>query len=576
MDAVLCTYCESLEVLDRSRRGAKQRCPLCKSEIFKCEAGASYRIPPSGVPVAHHRAGLWITAALGLVALVGIAIVMLPKNHPTAAMPALRQPVKAISEVQSPVAAPTIANADEKAVVKGGVGVLIGVANKPAPQLVRLLAKGIDGNARAWQPPAEIVHIPPPQPTVTLPRLDVNETPSAVASLAKVPELKVAEFSVISKSEMKGLAKTILDTNGAERDSAIKRLKDNRRDLAGLPFVMGDACRLDKTAGKNLAADSLAAHNVVDVLDGESYPYRTKPSANDFAKVMENAVEAEPALSANGTKLRTAASWASRLPAFDQILAPEAPGFRVALIDLVKDDSAPSVAKFLVRRAVFETSKNVREAAVKGLAKHSKEAYTDELLAAFRYPWSPAAVHAAQAVVALERIDLIGRLDDLRNEPAPDSPVKAPKGDAFQTRELVRVNHHKNCFLCHAPATKEDVAAVIRARRGPIDFPIGLVPDPSSTIRSFNGRMYYRGRQDDVFVRADVTYLRQDFSVMMRVANPGPWPDMQRFDFLVRTNTLTANEAAALPRRTIDSTDAGEAISAAIARLAEKRAETRR
>lgn len=42
-----------------------------------------------------------------------------------------------------------------------------------------------------------------------------------------------------------------------------------------------------------------------------------------------------------------------------------------------------------------------------------------------------------------------------------------------------------------------------------------------------------------------MTYLRQDFSMMMMVADAAPWPEMQRFDFLVRTRTLTAAEGLA-------------------------------
>jgi len=45
-------------------------------------------------------------------------------------------------------------------------------------------------------------------------------------------------------------------------------------------------------------------------------------------------------------------------------------------------------------------------------------------------------------------------------------------------------------------------------------------------------------------VRVDITYLRQDFSLMMPVANANPWPNLQRFDFLVRTRELTPNQAA--------------------------------
>jgi hypothetical protein len=42
-----------------------------------------------------------------------------------------------------------------------------------------------------------------------------------------------------------------------------------------------------------------------------------------------------------------------------------------------------------------------------------------------------------------------------------------------------------------------------------------------------------------------MTYLRQDFSMMMSVSDPHPWPEKQRFDFFVRTRVLTAQEAQA-------------------------------
>ncbi len=45
-------------------------------------------------------------------------------------------------------------------------------------------------------------------------------------------------------------------------------------------------------------------------------------------------------------------------------------------------------------------------------------------------------------------------------------------------------------------------------------------------------------------MRADITYLRQDFSLMERVTKPDKWPQWQRFDYLVRTRELTADEIA--------------------------------
>jgi hypothetical protein len=44
------------------------------------------------------------------------------------------------------------------------------------------------------------------------------------------------------------------------------------------------------------------------------------------------------------------------------------------------------------------------------------------------------------------------------------------------------------------------------------------------------------------FVRADVTFLRQDFSVPQPVANAGPWPAMQRYDYLVRERPVSKEE----------------------------------
>jgi hypothetical protein len=40
-----------------------------------------------------------------------------------------------------------------------------------------------------------------------------------------------------------------------------------------------------------------------------------------------------------------------------------------------------------------------------------------------------------------------------------------------------------------------------------------------------------------------VTYLRQDFSAYLPVADAHPWPEMQRYDFLVRERKLTDQEA---------------------------------
>jgi hypothetical protein len=126
------------------------------------------------------------------------------------------------------------------------------------------------------------------------------------------------------------------------------------------------------------------------------------------------------------------------------------------------------------------------------------------------------------------------------DRPDPCAPFEETIGNRKQTvvRELVRINHNRNCLLCHAPLDSARVARGVAS---------GLVPTPGQSLPPPWSRQYYGGgSRADVFVRADVTYLRQDFSLMQpaRDYKEYRWPEMQRFDFLVRTRPATAQEIA--------------------------------
>jgi len=104
------------------------------------------------------------------------------------------------------------------------------------------------------------------------------------------------------------------------------------------------------------------------------------------------------------------------------------------------------------------------------------------------------------------------------------------------------VNHHHNCLLCHAPATatrektsQEDIAK--------LEGLTAQVPVPSESMVA-----YYRPSSPDILVRFDVTYLRQDFSLKLKVADADPWPELQRYDFLVRTREVTDQEARTIQK----------------------------
>jgi hypothetical protein len=153
-----------------------------------------------------------------------------------------------------------------------------------------------------------------------------------------------------------------------------------------------------------------------------------------------------------------------------------------------------------------------------------------------RYPSPEVAQRAGDALAKLERTDLVPRLIDLLDEPDPRAPIiqKINEKPVPVVRELVRVNHHRNCLLCHAPGTTGDVAP--ETVTAPVPSPSEPLPSPAEG---------YQNASPDVLVRVDVTYLRQDFSLYQPVADAHPWPEMQRFDFLVRTRELTDEEADA-------------------------------
>jgi hypothetical protein len=191
---------------------------------------------------------------------------------------------------------------------------------------------------------------------------------------------------------------------------------------------------------------------------------------------------------------------------------------------------------------VFSAEKEVREAALAALAKKPSNDGNDVLLAGVRYPWPAVAANASEAIAKLNRKELIPQLVDVLDEPDARAPVEKPinKRTAKVVREVVRINHHHNCLLCHAPAN--DDAKPNRLGRSS-EFETGAVPSPGLELSPPS--LGYVGPSPDLLVRVDVTYLRQDFSLRQKVEKAAPWPEMQRFDFLVREREVTAKEAEA-------------------------------
>ena len=151
------------------------------------------------------------------------------------------------------------------------------------------------------------------------------------------------------------------------------------------------------------------------------------------------------------------------------------------------------------------------------------------------------AENAAEAVVQLRRTDLGPELVKMLNEPDPRAPVlREIKGKKVPVvRELVRINHLRNCLLCHPPANTPDVFRKMKELEEPRtlagvkffkvaiedradDVIIGFVPSYPIELPALRGNYFQAFQSPDIMVRADVTYLRQDFSLLQKVADADP------------------------------------------------------
>jgi hypothetical protein len=202
------------------------------------------------------------------------------------------------------------------------------------------------------------------------------------------------------------------------------------------------------------------------------------------------------------------------------------------LVEILASDTSKKATLALARRALYDLNSGVRQAALLALKDRPSKEFCDVFIEGLRYPWAPVATHAGEALVTLQVRQAIPQLARLAREREPGIVFQKIVNDkpVFLVRELVRINHLRNCLMCHAPANHF---------RDPV---AGLVPDPEKPLPTRLSPAYYSGRRSDPFVRADVTYLRQDFSVLQAVEKQGKWPKMQRYDYVVRVRPPTQDE----------------------------------
>jgi hypothetical protein len=211
---------------------------------------------------------------------------------------------------------------------------------------------------------------------------------------------------------------------------------------------------------------------------------------------------------------------------------------RAGLVKYLTGVPHVEATRALARLAIYSPEAEVRDPAITALKVRREKDYTDVLVKGLRYPLPAVAKRAADTIARTGRTDLIPELVAVLDEADPRLPAAKEVGGkpVAVVREMVRVNHHRNCVLCHAPGNPETVSGHA------ITAEVGVPGQPLPSL--FEG--YNRPQSSpDLMVRIDVTYLRQDFSAMLAVEDAAPWPEAQRFDFFVRERKLTDEEAAA-------------------------------
>jgi hypothetical protein len=354
--------------------------------------------------------------------------------------------------------------------------------------------------------------------------------------LLQVPELKLNRVPGASKNLVGASAQAI--PSGVD---VVPILIARRPDLTGLLPRVGNEARISREEALTLKvlAQHLRLHMESSMPGLKDGVIDVRPDPKILReRLLDNALR--------DTWLQPAS-----IPALRQLLVHEHQNVRLILVESLALLKGPKASLALAERAVFDLHPDVRLAALIALSNRPAGEYEPALINALRYPWPAVADHAAEALVALDRKEAVPKLIPLLDARAPDEPypIDIQKKRRTVVPELVRLNHLRNCLLCHFPSFSplDPVRGPVpnSAQRLPVSALGGSIPGKSGGGWGGRGGAGGKTKYETVWtwVRADITYLKQDFSVQQPVPDHGRhWPAEQRFDFLVRLKPLGKEE----------------------------------
>ncbi len=332
-------------------------------------------------------------------------------------------------------------------------------------------------------------------------------------------------------------------------------LMRQRPDLGYLPMRWGGACRMTPHQAATLGVLSFKLRAYFNL----AAPRNQHDQRPDLATI-KTALWYE--------KRDKKPEWlrAAAIPTIMQLLMHEDEPGRRMLVDLLDEIPEKSATIALAQRAVFDLSPSVREAAIRALHKRPADDYRLVLVRALRYPWAPAADHAAEALAALRDDAAIPLLITLLSRPDPTAPIPIGDSGRFGVREVARIHHVTNCLLCHPPATSTNDSVVGIQPGGSGILPSTPVTGQTAALAlqgggggGIGGHNYGGGSggsgsvrvsqvsrnsvsfiPTQLLIRGDVTYLRQDFSVLQYADVIGA--PRERYDYCVRLRPLRVKE----------------------------------
>ncbi len=392
---------------------------------------------------------------------------------------------------------------------------------------------------RAPEPARETPIPPKPQPLtadqIVERRLQKSENELRRELLA-VPEVRpMSDFEVREIREAEKAARPQVQNraNRGNRESSdynfnVRLHRDMKRAAVQSGLVLRSEFnnRLDSSTAANMAelSKDLRQMGFVSIPGGRTV-FRPR-SRGQAVPVEEEGPEEQQKAFQKWCDLNKVERLSGTLPTLMQMLQVEDVPIRLTLVRELSRIKSFSSTAALASRAIVDLSPEVRAAAVTALQSRPPNLYMPPLLRGLRYPWPPVADHAAVALRQLATADDVAGLVDLLDQPDPSSPSLDPQTGEHVRYELVRLNHLRNCLLCHAPSANVKDGLVR-----------GMVPTPGERLP----QLYYAGRDGD-FVRADITYLHQDFSVVLPEKDISTWPAEQRFDFVTRKQPVPAEE----------------------------------